>query len=90
MEYMTLTGYSVSNFSPTLPVPYTQLVGKLKVNPSIVDSFNHAVAIHPYIGTFYNRTSVYSKFGFELTETKENTEWADYKMTEEKWEVELE
>lgn len=33
---------------------------------------------------------LYSKFGFELTETKENTEWADYKMTEEKWEVELE
>ena len=65
MEYMTLTGYSVSNFSPTLPVPYTQLVGKLKVNPSIVDSFNHAVAIHPYIGTFYNRTSVYPKFGFD-------------------------
>lgn len=33
---------------------------------------------------------LYSKFGFELTETNENTEWADYKMTEEKWEVELE
>lgn len=65
MEYMTLTGYSISNFSPTLPVPYTQLVNKLKANPSIVDSFNHAVAIHPYIGTFYNRTSVYQKFGFD-------------------------
>lgn len=65
MEYMTLTGYSISNFSPTLPVPYTQLVGKLKVNPSIVDSFRHAVAIHPYIGTFYNRISVYQKFGFD-------------------------
>ncbi|WP_242361768.1 LTA synthase family protein [Limosilactobacillus antri] len=65
MEYMTLTGYSISNFSPTLPVPYTQLVGKLKVNPSIVDSFNHAVAIHPYLGTFYNRTSVYQQFGFD-------------------------
>lgn len=64
MEYMTLTGYSISNFSPTMPVPYTQLVGKLKSNPSIVGSFKHAVAIHPYIGTFYNRTTVYPKFGF--------------------------
>ena len=64
MEYMTLTGYSISNFSPTMPVPYTQLVGKLKNNPSIVGSFKHAVAIHPYIGTFYNRTTVYPKFGF--------------------------
>lgn len=65
MEYMALTGYNISNFSPTLPVPFTQLVGKLKVNPSIVDNFNHAVAIHPYVGTFYNRTIVYRKFGFD-------------------------
>lgn len=65
MEYMTLTGYSVSNFSPTLPTPYTQLVPTLKSNPSIVDSFQHAVAIHPYVGNFYNRVTVYRKFGFE-------------------------
>lgn len=64
MEYMTLTGFSLSNFSPTLPTPYTQLVTKLKANPSIVDSFNYAVAIHPYLGTFYSRIAVYKKFGF--------------------------
>lgn len=64
MEYMTLTGFSLSNFSPTLPTPYTQLVSNLKVNPSIVDSFNYAVAIHPYNGIFYNRVGVYKKFGF--------------------------
>jgi phosphoglycerol transferase MdoB-like AlkP superfamily enzyme len=64
MEYMTLTGFSLSNFSPTLPTPYTQLVTKLKSNPSIVDSFNYAVAIHPYLGTFYSRIAVYKKFGF--------------------------
>lgn len=65
MEYMTLTGYSVSNFSPTLPTPYTQLVPTLKSNPSIVDNFAHAVAIHPYVGNFYNRVTVYQKFGFD-------------------------
>lgn len=29
---------------------------------------------------------MYGKFGFELTDTKLNTTWADYEMTEEKWE----
>lgn len=65
MEYMTLTGYSLCNFSPTLPTPYTQLVPTLKKNPSIVDDFKHTVAIHPYVGVFYSRTTVYKKFGFD-------------------------
>ena len=65
MEYMTLTGYSLCEFSPTLPTPYTQLVPTLQKNPSIVDEFKHSVAIHPYIGVFYSRTTVYKKFGFD-------------------------
>lgn len=64
MEYMALTGFALSNFSPTLPTPYTQLVNNLKQDPSIVDSFKYAVAIHPYNGVFYNRIGVYHKFGF--------------------------
>lgn len=64
MEYMTLTGFTLSNFSPTLPTPYTQLVPTLKNNPSIVQSFRYATAIHPYIGAFYSRITVYHKFGF--------------------------
>lgn len=64
MEYMTLTGLTLSNFSPTLPTPYTQLVSRLQQNPSIVNSFTYAVAIHPYSGVFYNRIGVYQKFGF--------------------------
>lgn len=65
MEYMTLTGFALANFSPTLPTPYTQLVGSLANNPSIVGSFKHSTAIHPYLGTFYNREQVYQKFGFQ-------------------------
>lgn len=65
MEYMTLTGFALANFSPTLPTPYTQLVGSLANNPSIVGSFKHTTAIHPYLGTFYNREQVYQKFGFQ-------------------------
>lgn len=64
MEYMTLTGFALSNFSATLATPYTQLVGTLVANPSIVGSFKHSTAIHPYLGTFYNRKTVYQKFGF--------------------------
>ncbi len=64
MEYMTLTGFALSNFSATLATPYTQLVGTLGANPSIVGSFKHSAAIHPYLGTFYNRKTVYQKFGF--------------------------
>ncbi|MGI6736972.1 MAG: GNAT family N-acetyltransferase [Anaerovoracaceae bacterium] len=29
---------------------------------------------------------LYARHGFVMTETKPNTEWADYAMTEEKWE----
>lgn len=29
---------------------------------------------------------IYGKFGFSMTETKPNTEWADYPLLEEKWE----
>ena len=65
MEYMTLTGFALANFSPTLPTPYTQLVDNLKANPSIVGSFTNSTAIHPYLGTFYNRETVYKKFGFQ-------------------------
>lgn len=64
MEYMTLTGHALSNFLATISVPYTQLVPALKTVPSIVDSFNHAVAIHPYYGVFYSRIADYKKFGF--------------------------
>lgn len=64
MEYMTLTGNAISNFLATMSVPYTQLVPRLKNNPSIVDSFKHSVAIHPYYGVFYSRIGDYKKFGF--------------------------
>lgn len=65
MEYMTLTGFALCNFSATLATPYTQLVGSLSSNPSIVGSFKHTTAIHPYLGTFYNRKTVYRHFGFD-------------------------
>ncbi|KRM89139.1 LTA synthase family protein [Liquorilactobacillus vini] len=64
MEYMALTGFSMSNFSATLPTPYTQIVAKLKKAPAFNQSFNYSTAIHPYLGVYYNRQEVYQKFGF--------------------------
>lgn len=29
---------------------------------------------------------LYGKYGFQMTDTKPNTEWADYEVLEEKWE----
>lgn len=65
MEYMTLTGFNLSNFSPTLPTPYTQLVTKLKFNPAFSQVFPASYAIHPYLGTYYSRIAVYQKLGFD-------------------------
>lgn len=63
MEYMALTGLSVSNFAPTMSIPFTQLVGSLKFNPAFPYLFKTTSAIHPYVGTFYNRTVAYKKLG---------------------------
>lgn len=65
MEYMTLTGFAMCNFAQTLSTPYTQLVPYLKHNPTIVQSFKYAAAIHPYSKKFYDRGTDYPKFGFK-------------------------
>ena len=64
MEYMTLTGLNVANFSATLPTPYTQLVPFQNNTWSFNQLFGNSDAIHPYQGVFYSRTTVYDKFGF--------------------------
>lgn len=64
VEWQTLTGLDLSNLDATLPSPYTQLVIKQDVAPSILNLFDTAVAIHPYLGSFYNRIDVFEKFGF--------------------------
>ena len=65
MEYMTLTGLPVSNFSPTIATPYTQVVPESKQTLTINRYFKKSTAIHPYNGSFYSRKAVYQKFGFQ-------------------------
>ena len=45
--------------------PYTQLVNKQDNPINISNSFKTTAAIHPFHGNFYNRNSVYRKFGFQ-------------------------
>lgn len=65
MEYMTLTGFPVSNFSPTIATPYTQVVPGSAQTLTINEYFKKSTAIHPYNGSFYSRKVVYQKFGFQ-------------------------
>ncbi len=65
MEYMTLTGLALNQFSNSLQSPYTQVVNKQENPINIANSFKTASAIHPYHGNFYNRNTVYKSFGFQ-------------------------
>jgi len=65
MEYMTLTGLAMNQFSDSLQAPYTQLVNKQDDPINIANSFKTSAAIHPFHGNFYNRNSVYKKFGIQ-------------------------
>ena len=62
MEYMTLTGLATCNFSSTLNSPYSQLVPHQTYTPTILNSFDYSVAIHPYTSEFYNRKLNYLNF----------------------------
>lgn len=63
MEYMALTGLNQGFFSAAL-TPYTQLVTRQNSAYAFSRLFNQAVAIHPYIGVYYSRQTVYEHFGF--------------------------
>lgn len=64
VEYQTLTGLAINNFSPTLPTPYSQLVPYQDVAPAFTNLFNYKVGIHPFSANLYSRKTVYKKFGF--------------------------
>lgn len=65
MEYQSLTGFSMANFSPTMPTPYSQLVPYQKHPFSINQLFNSSVGIHPFSANLYSRKTVFRKFGFQ-------------------------
>jgi len=71
-EFEVLTGVS-NGMLPVGSIPYVQYVNR--PTPSLVDSFRaagyHATALHPFDGNFWNRRSVYAKFGFQAFEDRD-------------------
>lgn len=64
MEYMSLTGMSMGLFASAGVVPNNTIVPKQSTSPNISNLFNYSSAVHPYTGGYYNRQTVYRKYGF--------------------------
>lgn len=84
LEYMALTGMSMALFSPSLTVPYLQMVP----NASWAPTFNrlwpdmaHNVAFHPYEPSLYSRLRNYKKFGFAHFYNQEGPDVIPYRGT---------
>lgn len=63
MEYESLTGFNMGNFSSVL-TPYTQVTSRYNFYPTIGMNFPYSSAIHPFNGTYYGRIDNYRRFGF--------------------------
>ena len=67
LEYMGLTGLSMSNFDSSLTSPYQQLVPNEHWTPTINQLWGAAknsIGLHPYESSMYSRATNYKKFGF--------------------------
>uniref|UniRef100_UPI000668898E LTA synthase family protein n=3 Tax=Alloscardovia omnicolens TaxID=419015 RepID=UPI000668898E len=71
LEYMALTGLSMSNFAPSLSSPYQQLVPTQKWSASVNQLWGEqaSLAFHPYQSNMYSRNMVYKRFGFSQFST---------------------
>lgn len=63
MEYESLTGFTMGNFESAI-TPYTQVTVRYPFYPTIGMNFPYSSAIHPFIGTYYSRTTNYKIFNF--------------------------
>lgn len=63
MEYESLTGFNMGNFSSAL-TPYTQVTSHYEFYPTIGMNFPYSSAIHPFKGTYYGRIDNYRRFKF--------------------------
>ncbi|HET7389004.1 MAG TPA: LTA synthase family protein [Nocardioidaceae bacterium] len=68
MEFETLTGMSLAQFTPQMTTPYQMMVPHYKQWPSAVGYFKQhghdPIAIHPYMTGMYKRNEVYPILGF--------------------------
>jgi phosphoglycerol transferase MdoB-like AlkP superfamily enzyme len=79
LEFQALTGLSTTNFNSSLVSPYQQLVPSMTWTPTFNQGWNkNSVAIHPFISSFYSRSTNYKKFGFKHFWTSEGSELMKY------------
>ena len=67
LEYMGLSGLSMSNFESSLSSPYQQLVPSQHWTPTINQLWGapvNSLGYHPYESSMYSRATNYKKFGF--------------------------
>ena len=69
IEYSVETGWNLQSFTPSMTTPFSQLVIRKDYNPNITNLFKRKHAIHPYLGTFYERRQAYEKLGFQTFRT---------------------
>jgi phosphoglycerol transferase MdoB-like AlkP superfamily enzyme len=79
VEYNVITGFS-SNFIKGGSVPYVSLDSSKDMPYTIVQNFNslhyNTISVHPFEKTFYNRDSLFKKFGFETSIFKEEMKYS--------------
>lgn len=70
VEWEALTGFTVREFAPQMRTPFQQLIPFLDTYATHFDRFGKdstraTVAVHPYLGSFYQRSRVYPILGFD-------------------------
>lgn len=67
MEFQSLTGLPLYNFSPSVSIAYTEIVPKLGYFPSISNWFSsdNRLVIHPASASNYNRNIIYKDLEFD-------------------------
>ncbi|TWT12239.1 LTA synthase family protein [Streptococcus sp. sy004] len=67
MEFQSLTGLPLTNFSSSVSVLYTEVVPKMKVFPSLSDLYQdqNKLVIHPENRLNYSRHLIYQQLGFD-------------------------
>lgn len=83
IEYSVETGWNLQSFAPSMTTPFSQLVIRKNYNPNITNLFKRKNAIHPYLGTFYERRQAYEKLGFQTFRTLDGKK-ADQKLKYQK------
>lgn len=73
VEFEALTGLAVASYQAQVHSPFQMLVSRTSSFPSYLDRFadRPTLALHPYVGEFYQRHAVYPALGFDRAEFRD-------------------